>query len=276
MGFFTSDKKDKLLWTAVRACEHRDAEKLRRAIADGADVNGRTKVGTPLEMAVRKDFTDGIRILLENKADPELTYKDNRSTSLMEAVSNSYYDAAKLLLEHGAKVNATRTDGQTALHLAGYHGRGDLAKLLLANGADPNIADNRMNTPYDAANGRYSRVAELIHSHQKKPEAPKPAPVEPVLGWQLTARDEVSNIVERPGIGYRLMEIFNFGSGTYTRIAQNLETGAESQSLRFFDEFADRSSIDRAEAALVRLGGDPPSGKLAKPTLPARPHGGQP
>src|SRR5262249_55210207 len=145
-------------------------------------------------------------------------------------------------------------------------------------GADTEAADNRMNTPADAAQTHYPRVAELIRKHGAKKQQPADEPVR-AEGWRLTASDEVSNVTEKAGIGYRLTEIFNFGSGIYTRFAHNIQTGAESQSLRFFDEFTDPAALNRAREALTRLGGEAAEGasrKLDKPSLPARLQGGNP
>jgi hypothetical protein len=131
-----------------------------------------------------------------------------------------------------------------------------------------------MNTPADLADKEYPRLADMIRG--KQPDDFRKASEMPPEGWQLTAKDEVSSVVEKAGIGYRLTEIFNFGSGIYTRIARNITTGAESQSLRFFDEFTDHAAIDRAREALVRLGGEAaPSNKLDKPAL-TRPQGTSP
>lgn len=57
----------------------------------------------------------------------------------------------KLLLEHGANVNATSADKRTPLHLAADSGDEETIKILLENGADVNAEDNWKWTPLSAA-----------------------------------------------------------------------------------------------------------------------------
>ena len=55
------------------------------------------------------------------------------------------------LLMHGADVNATDQNGETALHVAIAKERPDRAVILLSFGADPDIADLDGNTPRSLA-----------------------------------------------------------------------------------------------------------------------------
>ena len=49
----------------------------------------------------------------------------------------------------GADINGRNKDGNTALHLAAFFGRADVAKLLLENGANPQARNNDGETPVD-------------------------------------------------------------------------------------------------------------------------------
>ena len=65
--------------------------------------------------------------------------------------SRGYSDIVKLLLENGADPNIIGNDGRTSLIFASKFGCTDVVKMLLKNGADPNIIDNRGKTAYDFA-----------------------------------------------------------------------------------------------------------------------------
>lgn len=58
------------------------------------------------------------------------------STPLMEAAQEGHVELTKLLLESGAKVNATSATGDTALSYACENGHTDVADLLLKYNAD--------------------------------------------------------------------------------------------------------------------------------------------
>jgi ankyrin repeat protein len=62
-------------------------------------------------------------------------YKINYGTLLHVAVRRNYLDIAKLLLEHEANVNIKDTDGMTPLMRAAAEGSLDMAKLLLEHDA---------------------------------------------------------------------------------------------------------------------------------------------
>lgn len=85
----------------------------------------------------------------------------------------------------------------------------------------------------------------------------------------------ISRVQRQPAIGYKLTEIFNFSTRTYTCLGRNLETNAESMAVRTFDEFDDKAVIREAFGALRARGGTAdetaivgrPLIKTAKPAL---------
>ena len=62
--------------------------------------------------------------------------------ALVESAGLGERDIVFALLDAGVDVNARRGDGATALHQAAFNGNGELARELLAHGADPTLRDN--------------------------------------------------------------------------------------------------------------------------------------
>jgi len=80
-------------------------------------------------------------------------------------------DTARLLIHHGASVNASRK-GWTPLHEAAYWGQFEVAKLLLENKADIEARSQARNTPLHTASGTgHIRVAKLLIDHGAKIDA---------------------------------------------------------------------------------------------------------
>jgi hypothetical protein len=68
-------------------------------------------------------------------------------TPLHQAAKYGEVEAARLLLDRGADVNATTNAGHTALHLAAGFGETDAVGLLVERGADLDMRDHRGMTP---------------------------------------------------------------------------------------------------------------------------------
>ena len=86
-----------------------DAKAVTRLLANGADVNTKG----------RYDDHDGL-------------------TALFLAATLGYKEIVKILLRHGADVNAKTNKGLTALNSASNNGHKEVVNLLLENGADAN------------------------------------------------------------------------------------------------------------------------------------------
>jgi ankyrin repeat protein len=72
-----------------------------------------------------------------------------------------------MLLDHGAVVDYINSgSGTTALYAAASFGRGDVVKVLLSRGANPNLCGTNRKSPYRAALEQDNQdVAKLIQSH---------------------------------------------------------------------------------------------------------------
>lgn len=75
------------------------------------------------------------------------------STPLGDAAFRGNLEIVKLLLDRGAKVNATNRDGNTPLLVAAFMCRTDVVKYLLEKGASLSQKNSRGETPVDVVSG---------------------------------------------------------------------------------------------------------------------------
>jgi ankyrin repeat protein len=148
-----------LQWAAAAG----NAEAVRLLLAHGARTEDKTASGfTALLFAVRNAQLDALRALLEHGANVDAVAPDGTS-ALGMAVVNAYYEIASVLLEHGANPNLPDPRGSALHTLAWLRKPGatgnaavggeaeavpvpigrvtslELARQLLAHGADPNV-----------------------------------------------------------------------------------------------------------------------------------------
>jgi ankyrin repeat protein len=75
-------------------------------------------------------------------------------------------DAVRILLEHGAEVNARQEGGWTALHAASQNGDAEMVRLLIAAGADVQIrAANQQNALDLALTKGHPAVVEVLEAY---------------------------------------------------------------------------------------------------------------
>lgn len=87
----------------------------------------------------------------------------NGSTALHEAAREGHEDAVRMLLDHGAAVNAQSKSGTTPLSLAAQRGHIDVVQLLVKRKADLNITARLNHTPLEQAIlNRHESVAEFL------------------------------------------------------------------------------------------------------------------
>ena len=142
------------LMTAARAGP---PDAVRVLLAAGADPNARDDAGgqTAVMWAAARNNVPAVHVLAELGADlhvrtagppppPSRSYfrspPPTSFTALLFAVRSGAIDATRALLDAGAGVNDTLSDGQSALVVAAANAHWELADYLLDRGADPNLA----------------------------------------------------------------------------------------------------------------------------------------
>lgn len=92
---------------------------------------------TPLHLAAFFGKTDAARLLLNKGAEVNARSTNSMAnTPLHAAAAGRSTEVAKLLIDHGASVNARQHGGWTPLHAAAQNGDLELAKRLVDGGAD--------------------------------------------------------------------------------------------------------------------------------------------
>lgn len=205
--------------------------------------------------------------LLNFGADLEARDKAGQTPLHHAARRGKKSDGVKRLLEAGAEVNARDEKGATPLHMAAARGDADVIRILIGAGADihaqtrdgKNVWDFAVEFGQDyQAQCLKAEVATQLRAARKKEaedQRRRSAEQKPKDPWSLLAPDKIAVTAEEKQIGYKLTEVFNFAARTYTQITQNLATRSEAVAIKTFDEFDDKTVLERAFTELERLGG---------------------
>ena len=182
----------------MRAAWNGHTEIVRLLLEAGAEVNGlkaNNNGMTALMRAAEMGHTEIARLLLEAKAevnakthgigggDTALYWAEGNNnaevaallrahgadgwTELMVVAREGRTEAAQLLLEAGAEVNAKKDDGRTALMIAARHGHTEIARLLLEAKAEVNAKDNDWyyTAPRFAEHFKHPEIVALLRRH---------------------------------------------------------------------------------------------------------------
>jgi ankyrin repeat protein len=128
-------------------------------------VAARADIGYVLHQVLRDEKRDAARILINGGADVALTDTDGNQP-LHLAAARGLTEMVGLLLKAGASataVNRPESDGETALHLAAEHGRDTIVAMLIDAGAPINLQDKAGRTAlYRAVYGKHTAVAARL------------------------------------------------------------------------------------------------------------------
>lgn len=107
---------------------------------------------TPLGFAVFFSQPENVKALLDAGADVNLPSRESmKVTPLASAAAAKQTELARVLIAHGANVNARGATGHVPLHEAAANGNVELVKLLIDSGADRNAKTDDGKTPLDFA-----------------------------------------------------------------------------------------------------------------------------
>ena len=104
----------------------------------------------------RGDLDETKKLLRNRKGRLGARRAQGGSTPLSDAALHGRFEIAKFLVDQGANVNATNNDGNTPLHVAAFLCRNDIINLLLEKGASVTQKNNRGETPVQVVSGAWS------------------------------------------------------------------------------------------------------------------------
>ena len=127
-----------------------------------------TETYESIHHAARSGDTFVARCFLLRRAD--VNAKDKRGeTPLHVALYHHRMEVAKLLIENGADVNAKDNEGKTTLLWTAYYRHTEVTELLIQKSADINAKDNKGRTPLAVAIGQgHKDIADLLRKHGAK------------------------------------------------------------------------------------------------------------
>jgi ankyrin repeat protein len=132
-------------------------------IEKGADVNAHDEGGhTPLLLILEGERTAGATVQLVRLS---RTWNQAREASFQAALHKAFGDIARQLLALGANANVRDKEGTTPLHNAVRDGDEELAQLLVASGAEVDAKDGSDVTPLHYAVRGHKGITALLLAH---------------------------------------------------------------------------------------------------------------
>ncbi len=150
------------------ALDKKDTITALQIIKKGYDLDSLNSFGSSILMNNCRytDDTFGADFLLRHGAKADFPRSAKGRTALI--IACAYYGGVPLcrvLLDHGANVNAVTVNGETALMLAASNAKSDLVSYLLQRGADPKLMDKSGKTTLDYA--KSAKIDETLKKSMK-------------------------------------------------------------------------------------------------------------
>lgn len=137
-------------------------------ISKGADINQGNDIGyTPLMAAAREGFVDMVKLLIDHGANVNAATTNLGDTALTLAITYSPpNEIVDLLIQRRANVNHVTLTGSSPLTQAAWTGNAHAVRLLLERGADPKFTNKKGKTALDNATDKgHEEVARIIKEH---------------------------------------------------------------------------------------------------------------
>jgi ankyrin repeat protein len=269
------------------ACVNGSTAMIRKLIDAGANPNGTHPDGqSPLITAARTGNPEAVRVLVDKGAAVNARENVAGQTALMVAIAENHPQAARVLLDRGADVNA-RTNivqtppatagnlqgigraqnrekpvpqgGMTPLLYAARDGRTDIARMLLAAGANLNQAEANGESPLLVAiNNGQTELAQFLLNQGADPNAVDSfgrAPLWSAVDFRNldAAEGSGTNGVNREPVLQLIKTLLEHGANP------NVQTKVEPPSRRWMMPFGARQWVNPAgQTPFVRaaLAGD--------------------
>lgn len=170
----------------IDAAKRGDVKLVKHYLSKGADVNAndaRSEVGwTAIHLSAYDGFDDLMKVLLDSGGDANLVipspdalkkgdYTEKQGTTPLHlAAHQNRLSTVKLMLSHGASIDAQDHGGNTPLHLASsvtLEEHADMVELLLAEGADVNIQTKEGRNAWHLASS--AKVKSMLLAAMDKP-----------------------------------------------------------------------------------------------------------
>lgn len=189
-------------------------------LLNGADISAVDLQGrTPLHGAIYGG-NDVVILLLGNAANVRATDNEGNTPLHLAALKGSKY-LLKVLLVNGALAGATNKEGRTPLHFAAKSALNSLEKiiLLVAKDVDINATDNKGWTPlhFAARSGHQEAVAVLI----ARGANPEIADHCSQRASDYTTKNEILNLLRPQHLCYLCASVMNIADGNVVRLSEN-------------------------------------------------------
>ncbi|PVD39591.1 hypothetical protein C0Q70_02226 [Pomacea canaliculata] len=158
-----SEQQGQLQGEGAQTLTERDVGTVRKLYESGSVPDTTEEGESLLSLACSAGYYELAQVLLAMNANVEDRGIKGDCTPLMEAASGGYLEIVRLLILHGADVNAQSSAGNTPLHSAACGGHVEVVKELITSGASVEVHNENGHTPLmEAASAGYVEVARLL------------------------------------------------------------------------------------------------------------------